>query len=466
MLGASSEQAGQKPAEAAEAADSREAQLPAADKGAVHIDAPREGILHREAVLDEGKGVVGYRFLLRESAYRHVRRQGLSFAHLCAGILANNLASAQIGELIGHRRLFIRMPDTFLDSPAISSLPLAQATIVLEHLPEAGEIDKEKLVAAIEALHAQGAKIGIPDPSKHPEWSAFLPFSDVVLFRESETNAAQAMRLFQSVNKMAPKAEIAVGELEDRVAFEAYRKMGAKLFSGPFSMRRERWQAKKLGANIAHLTLLLDKLRQDADTADVVSLLKQDGALTLHLLRYINSAANGLQQHVSSIEHALALLGRSALKRWLMLLLCAQDSGQPRNSAVFEAALVRARTMELLAAARPAAERDALFLAGLLSLIDVILQQPLAHVLEALPIDANISLALLEGKGPYATVLELAQACENMDQGAIEAAGKVLGIRAEEAVQRHLEALSWAVKLQEDDAAAAGGAGQGTQKQT
>ena len=65
---------------------------------------------------------------------------------------------------------------------------------------------------------------------------------------------------------------------------------------------------------------LIGRLRSNGDAREIAALLKEDGALSLRLLRYVNSAANAQTKPIASIEHAFALLGEERLYRWLVLL--------------------------------------------------------------------------------------------------------------------------------------------------
>jgi EAL and modified HD-GYP domain-containing signal transduction protein len=196
--------------------------------------------------------------------------------------------------------------------------------------------------------------------------------------------------------------------------------------------------------------MLLKKLQHDAETSEIVSIFKQDAAIALRLLRYINSAANGLRERITSIKHAITLLGRAPLQRWRTLLICSSNRNQPRAAAVLETALVRARFMEFISISRTVPEREAIFLTGLLSLIDVILQQPMEYALETLSIDDDIRNAVLHGQGIYGATLALARACESVDADRIVSAAQACGIHPEQASACYMDALSWTLALQQE----------------
>jgi EAL and modified HD-GYP domain-containing signal transduction protein len=408
-------------------------------------------ILCREALLDRQQEIAGYQFLLHEATHSHIQRKSRRILHLCAEILVQNLVSANIDSLLGKRLIFLEIPDSFLDHPCLSRLPPNKTFFIIKPLEDPGSPSQEKLLAQVLALRAAGYRIGIPDPISTPEYASLLPHINLIFTPNIQVDVERGIKLIGYVLAKAPHVALLVRDLRGIEDFNFYHKLGISLFQGPFIVSREQWQETELGPDFTHLTMLLNKLRQDADTHEVVALLKRDAAITLRLLRYINSAANGLREHVSSVEHAITLLGRAPLQRWLMLMLCSGHRNQPRAGAVLETALVRARTMELISRTRSATEREAIFLTGLLSLIDVVLQQPIERALEALSIDAEIREAILEGRGPYAATLALARACESLDGDRIVSAAHACGIDPEQASICYMEALTWALALQQEN---------------
>ncbi|MDR1423393.1 MAG: HDOD domain-containing protein [Azoarcus sp.] len=407
-------------------------------------------IICREPVLNRQQKIAGYQFMLNDAAHGNIRLKSRQIMHLCAEVLVQNLLRANLGSL--HKRFaFIDIPDSFLDHPCLTGLPPANTFFILCPVENAPPPSASYLSTHVRALRKLGYRIGIQDPTTNNAYFHLLPEADLV-YMQPHTDIGQGMNLVRHILKLAPEAALLVRDLPGMEDFDFCYRIGVTLFQGGFVTSRENWQATHLGPNFARIATLLNKLRQDADTKEIASLLKQDAAITLRLLRYINSAANGLREHVSSIERSLALLGRAPLQRWLSLMLCASDRKQPRSAAVLETALVRARTMELLAAARPAAVREAMFLTGLLSLIDVILQQPIEHALDALAIDTDIRDGISGVNGPYAPALALAQACESMNAERVIAAAAACGVDPEQASTCYMEALAWTLTLQNENA--------------
>ncbi|MDR2208243.1 MAG: HDOD domain-containing protein, partial [Azoarcus sp.] len=379
-----------------------------------------------------------------------VRIKNRRFFHLCAEVLIRDLAQTNIFPMLGPRSVFIDIPDSFAGDPCLTRLPAANTVYILNPVEDSDAPAQSELLAWVRTLRKLGYRIGIPDPLANPAYFHLLPEINLVSMQSSNVDISKGENLIRFLLKKVPHASILVRNLSSIEDFDFCHEIGATLFQGSFIVSRERWQSADLDPNVAYLGMLLKKLQQDADTREIVSTLKQDAAITLRLLRYINSAANGLRERVSSVEHAITLLGRTPLQRWLMLLLCSSNRNQPRAATVLETAIVRARFMELVSVSRSVAEREAIFLTGLLSLIDVILKQPIEHALEALSVTNEIRDAILYSQGVYAATLALARACESMDMARIEAAAEACAIFPEQASACYMDALSWTLTLQQD----------------
>ncbi|MBL8362304.1 MAG: HDOD domain-containing protein [Rubrivivax sp.] len=164
--------------------------------------------------------------------------------------------------------------------------------------------------------------------------------------------------------------------------------------------------------------VVLDLIRRVEKEEPVEKLelaLKGDPTLAFRLLRYMNSAAFGLTVEISSFRHALMMLGYQKLKRWLALLL-ASASKNPAMKPVMACAVRRGMLMEELARGSGDAElRGEMFICGVFSLLDVMLEQPFSELLKSVPVPERVALALGEGTGPFGPYLDLVRALERSD---------------------------------------------------
>lgn len=255
-------------------------------------------------------------------------------------------------------------------------------------------------------------------------------------------------KLTKAAARLAPSIRFVATNLVTLEEFAVCAKLPFSCFQGPFITRRESWDRPKIDAVRVRILELLNQLRHDAGLARLTALFKQDPALSFKLLRYINSPGMGLLHRIGSLDQALLVLGRQNLYRWLTLLLFTSGESRGLDSALLENALVRARLAELLARKSLSAdEQNDLFVAGVFSLLDVLMGTPLETILGQVSLPRPVHEALLHGQGKYAPYLKLAIACEQHDEESVHALAGALGHDGARVNDLHLDALLWAQQV-------------------
>ena len=401
--------------------------------------------LCREAVLDAGQTLLGYQFNHLPATRGRAERRGRAVRHAYAEVLVRSLAAFGLDRRLGRRLALLELPDSFIDHASIDELASGQLILVLRSFADAPPA--ASLVERVAALRRRGVRIGLVGDPLAAHHEPLLAEADLLAFDGGAASPEALARRIRGLRAAAPASAVLIRGIAGPEEFALAGTLGASLFQGGFVTAREPWEKRSLGPDTARLADLLSRLRRDADTRELADALKRDGALSVRLLRYVNSAAVGLSEPVQTFEHALQLLGRARLERWLTLLMLSADGRSPRASAVLEGALVRGRMMELLGHDEPVATRDGLFMTGLLSLIDVILEMPMADALAAIDLPADIRATLLAGEGRGARLLALAGACERADRHELEQAAQASGVTVEEAGECHALALAWALDV-------------------
>jgi len=195
---------------------------------------------------------------------------------------------------------------------------------------------------------------------------------------------------------------------------------------------------------VLHLIALV---QQDADLNALEAVLKRDVALGYRLLRYLNSPAMGLRMEITSLRHAVSILGYRPLLRWLSVLLV-HSHDHPQMPALAQTALTRARYLELLAPHFFGAEAtEPLFLCGLFSILPLITGEPPEVSLEPLTLPEAVKEALVHREGPYAPLLTLAEASESPSPARLIAQAEALGVASATHNRLLLEALEFADQI-------------------
>jgi EAL and modified HD-GYP domain-containing signal transduction protein len=302
-------------------------------------------------------------------------------------------------------------------------------------------------------LKALGYRIGLRatganTPDSFPFWDQL----DFLLIDVGNSDIPSIKDQMEVAVRRAPAMKFVAANIQTLEEYRACSKLPFSFYQGHFITSREKLDAPGMDAGRVRILELLNKLRGDAEVAELAVLIKQNLALSYKLLRYINSPGMGLTHTIVTPEQALVVLGRQKLYRWLTILLFTSGKTSGLDWAVMENALIRARLAELIAQKTrtlTAVERDELFVAGMFSLLDVVLSTPLDAVLKQVNLPAPVSEALLQQQGKYAPYLALAIACEESDDANIAALSQAVGLDLWLVNGYHLDAMLWAQQVGE-----------------
>jgi EAL and modified HD-GYP domain-containing signal transduction protein len=189
------------------------------------------------------------------------------------------------------------------------------------------------------------------------------------------------------------------------------------------------------------LTLLRDPA---VDDREIEAEIQSDVGLSYKLLRMANAAAIG-GRDMWSILHALHVLGRDQLSGWLAVMLVSESGESGMRAQQAQLALVHARMCELVAqpAGNPRAARS-LFLVGLFSVLDQLLEVPMATLCAVTDLAPDLRRALLFREDFFGVVLRLVECCVAGQWPEMEMAAAQLGIDTATLAPLHTDALVWA----------------------
>jgi EAL and modified HD-GYP domain-containing signal transduction protein len=341
----------------------------------------------------------------------------------------------------GHR-MFVNCPRDFLLRGYVSLFP--RDTVVVEIL-ETVKPDEE-VVDACRLLKQDGFLIALDDFVDTPEWE---PLTRLTNFIKVDFRLTGREKQRELARRYAAKGIRMVAEkVESQEEFHEALEMGYSLFQGYFFCRPEMMQQHDLPSfKLAYLELLRAATAPEIDIIALASKIKHEASITFRLLRYLNSAVFGMRSEIRSIPHALSLLGERELRKWIAVVsVGVMADGKPGE--LMTVPLVRGRFCELLAplAGMPNHSND-LFLMGLLSVMDAILDQPLETILAELPVRHEIKEALLARTGLYRNLLDIAIAHESADWDKINALVEILGIQKDLVPALYISALEWSSAL-------------------
>jgi c-di-GMP-related signal transduction protein len=395
--------------------------------------------LARQPILNRARELFAYELLFRSS-----------LQNSCVG-LNLDLASTSVLDtsfLIGFEKItaghpmFINCPRDFLLRDYISLFP--PKSVVVEIL-ETVTPDKD-VIDACKRLKQSGYTIALDDFVDSPDWAPIVAMADIIKVDFRLTDRTEQTEI---VSRYAGKnIRMLAEKVETQEEYAAAMQIGYSLFQGYFFCRPEMMQHRNLpSSKLAYLELLRASTAAEFDIEDLASKIKHEPSLTFRLLRYLNSAAFRLRSEIHSVAHALSLLGERELRKWIAVVsVGVLADGKPDE--LMTVPLVRGKFCELLAPlAGMAGHANDLFLMGLLSVMDAILDQPLDTILAELPVRAEIKEALQAHTGLYWQLLEMATAHERADWEKVSALALEMGMKEEQVSSLYITAVDWSTDL-------------------
>jgi EAL and modified HD-GYP domain-containing signal transduction protein len=395
--------------------------------------------LARQPIFNSDRGVYGYELLYRSGAGNYYDAPS---AEMASASTADNLLLFGIDRLTPGCRSFINCTRDFLVRDFATTLP--KDRVVLEML-ETIEIDEEVL-AACRRLKQIGYLLALDDFLERPEWKPLIALADFIKVDLLATAPDDQLRLARVYAPM--KIRMVAEKVETYEDFHRAKQWGYTYFQGFFFSRPEMLSRRDIPANKLNYLLVLQAVnREQMDIGDVSDKVKAEASLSFRLLRYLNSPAFPLIVEVRSIPHALSLLGERGVRKWVsMIAVACMAEGKPTELAALP--LMRARFCELLdvRAGRPESACD-LFLLGLLSAMDAILDMPMCDVLKEIAIGEEIRNALLGKSNGLRKILDVVLNYERGNWDEISQAAAGLGIGDEMITERYLESVDWAQQV-------------------
>ncbi len=396
-----------------------------------------KAMIARQAIVNGQHAVIGYELFNRS------RTQAEHTAASDVTLVFTALSHAGTEDLVGKKLIFVNCTH---ESLAGGHLELVDPGKVVLEIPPLGHAASEEVnmrLPILAELRQKGFHLAFNHTVLESTYAPWLPLADYIKLDLSVLGYDQLAVLISYAGRQS-SAELIAEKVETAQQYDMVSSQGIQLFQGYWFSRPSLVEAKLLSPSQHSIIQLINLVRNQASTDEIEEVLKKDAGLAFNLMRLINSTGFGMTREITSFRQAVMLMGLKKLFRWAALLLTASRSGN-MPPAVGQTAVVRGRLMELLAQEiLTPEEADQAFVAGVFSLLDVMLSMPLSSAIGLLHVPAPVAEALLERKGPLGQLLALAEACENNDDAAFDQASQSLGLSSQQINWAHLQALAWA----------------------
>jgi c-di-GMP-related signal transduction protein len=388
----------------------------------------------RQPIFDREEKVFGYELLFREDMENTFHGGD---AEVASNSTLDSSLLVGLDVLCDGRRAFLNCTRETIISGLISLLP-SQSTVVevLESVPP-----DEEVMKACQHLKEAGYLIALDDYVSGDPREPLTEIADILKIDMKLTTLEQRTALLK---KHGPwRCRMLAEKVENHADFIAARDQGFVYFQGYFLRRPEMMTTHDVPANAMNYVRMLQAVSSpELDVLELEKLIKTEASICYRLLRYMNSARFGFKSEIHSVRHALAILGEREVRRWVRLIATV-GAGKEKSSDLVLCALVRARFGELLSPVTKHGESD-LFLLGLLSMLDVMLETPMAEILGKLPVDTETKAVLRGEASTLRPIYQLLLAYESGEWEAARALCDQLVLDADTIANSYWQAQQWA----------------------
>lgn len=294
----------------------------------------------------------------------------------------------------------------------------------------------------LKALRKSGYKLAIRklEVSQFEDYREVLQLMDYILLNQRKIDISKAKIYFQS---LFPNIKLCAVGVDSMETFDKLKAAGGySLYEGEFFRipgNRSEHEVSPLKVNYIQLLNMVNS--PEFELTEAADIIGRDTALVISLLKMVNRMTRN--STITSIRHAAAMLGEKELRKWLITAVAGQLYTDKPNELT-RMSLLRAKFAENLAPVfSMAIQSSELFLMGLFSVLDVILDMPMKDALETIKISKNISDALVYHKGIFAFPLEFILQYENANWQEVSRLMIVHNIEMQPVYDAYLNALRW-----------------------
>lgn len=345
-----------------------------------------------------------------------------------------------IETLSADKEVFVAINNisVFTDIDSQCSAPHKRVVLLMDN-----SITPDKMyVDRLKELKSKGYKLAVRKLSvqQFEAYREILLLMDYVLLDHKKIDITKARIYF---TKIYPNVKLCAGNIQTQDIYDALVKEGGyELYEGEFyrvPVTKGETEVTPLKVNYIELLNIVNA--EDFELTKAADIIGHDTALVISLLKMVNRMS--VNSEITSIRHAAAMLGQRELKKWINAAVTNQLYADKPNE-ITRLSLLRAKFSENLAQAfEMAGQSSELFLMGLFSVLDLILNKPMEEALKMVKVSKQIEEALVHGKGKLAPVLEFVTQYEAANWQEVSRLMILKEIDMEQVYEAYIQSLKW-----------------------
>jgi EAL and modified HD-GYP domain-containing signal transduction protein len=317
------------------------------------------------------------------------------------------LLGAESNDLMTNYKIFIKVNQLFLMNEVNATLPMDRIVFELDEC----EFILPALLNRLSELYSSGYCLATGTQATSDQLATLIPYMAYV---KVNINDDDSYRLIQALR--SPSLNILATDVNDDKDKSRADLLSIKFLQGRYYQGMKVNLNKELPLSVHTILEVIAELNSDGCDARLEGFFRENPALSLQMLKMVNSAAIGAGKEISSIRHAIMILGRGQIMRWLQVMLYVIDSHVKMPTMLLYTVIWRAKFMELMSTQcnhhGSIVHHDAVFITGILSLADMLLNDTMESIVNKMSLAKTIQDALLNRAGLAGGLLALAEALE------------------------------------------------------
>jgi c-di-GMP phosphodiesterase len=366
-----------------------------------------EALVGRQPIFNRRMEVIAYELLYRAVDSSRAK-QPWDGDQATTQVILNAFSDIGLASIVGEKLAFINATRNFL----LGNLPIpfSPDRVVLEVLEDI-PVD-EPLIAALQKLTNAGFRLALDDVTSLQPVQRIVGLSNIIKIDLKGVDLSGLRSLVDSCKLLGVK--LLAEKVETQAEYAMCYRIGFDFFQGYFLCKPTVVKGQHMDVSRLIVMQSMSTLQNpNATFESVEEIVAQDVTLGYKLLKLINSSYYALSTPVTSIRQAISLIGFNQLRSWITLLLMSSIQNKPHELTVI--ALLRAKMCELFARALSLPHPETVFLVGLLSVLDALMDMPMSQIIAKLNLSQDLVDALMERKGPHGSILTYVMAYETGD---------------------------------------------------
>ena len=390
-------------------------------------------------ILSSDMSILGYCFRYNQADELITNQPSRIFEGAMSTPCLDVLELVGLDALTGGQEIFVPLNkmSLFVSVEHRCSVPSEKIIFLLDE-----DVDPaEPFLSKIKEKKNLGYRFAIEGITNYDKMVPILKLCDFVFIDCRTANYKQTL---QNLNNRHPHlirlaANVHTMSMFDNIKRSSYHGFEGKFYSTP---------SKRVRQSIAPIKVnriqLMNAVRDDDfEIEEIVKIVSQDPSLSISLLRFVNSPYLNLSQQVKTISHAVAMLGQKEVRKWVITATSGL-LGDDKPDETTKLSLMRAKFAESLSPQfEMAIHAPSLFLMGLFSILDVVLDVPMDEALKVVKVTDQIHEALVSSKGEYAKVFNLIKAYESADWNEVSRLMVLHKLDAQNIYDSYIDTVKW-----------------------